>query len=95
MDVDLDRTYIRAGAAKRRRKRQVGIFFHIQVGREDRAYRSGHGGMIAMPTATPIDRAGVKTGGTAYTLEGAAKILSAEMDATTVVDEDDREALAG
>lgn len=94
VDVDLYRADIGAGAAKRRCERQVCIFFHVQIGREDRADRAGYSRMIAMTAAAPVYRAGVKTSGAADTFEGVAEILSAEMKAAAVVDEDDMHLLA-
>jgi hypothetical protein len=76
VDIDLYRTDIGAGTAKRRCEGQVGVFGPVEIGGQNGADRAGYCRMIAVATAAPIDGTGIETGGTADTFQRVAEILA-------------------
>ncbi len=67
MDINFYGAYIRAGATKRRGKRQIGILAHVEIGSQDGANRAGSGIVVAMSPTAPVYRAGIEAGATANT----------------------------
>src|SRR5258708_21444066 len=95
VDVDLHRTYIGAGSAKRGSEGKICIFLHVQVGRQDRTDRPRDSSMIAMPAAPAIYRTGIETGRTTDTFQGTPEIFSTQVYAPAIVHYYDMHFLTG
>src|SRR6185312_13331306 len=87
VNVDLHRTYVRAGTAQCRGERQVRILFPIEIWRQDGPDGAPHCGMIAVPAAAPVDRTGIKTSGATDTFQRISEIGTTQVNAPAIVHE--------
>ena len=87
MQVNLDRTDIRAGTTQRAGERQQTVLFGILQWRQDGTDRARDGGFITMAAAASVDRARIHAGTTANAVQTVAKLAALHDLTATVVNQ--------